>query len=136
MGRPAWSNDEQWAWLKSQATEYLKIKGKKKETAKFWPGFLTAWQEQWPKPALSDLVHEDGASKDSSTAETGDEVCANDPVHESNSASVDLSTAENTNKTGTDETDADANAGNKTESASKKKKKERKPLTVSVVRTT
>lgn len=134
MGRPAWANDEQWAWLKSQATEYLKIKGKKNETAKFWPGFLTAWQEQWPKPALSDLVREDSTGKDSSTAKTGDGVGANDPVHESNSASVDSSTAENTDKTGTDQTDTDANAGNKKESASKKKK-ERKPLTVSVVRT-
>ena len=55
MGRPAWANDEQWAWLKSQATEYLKIKGKKGETAKFWPVFLDGWKEQWPKPALTDL---------------------------------------------------------------------------------
>ena len=135
MGRPAWANDDQWTWLKGQATEYLKIKGKKKETAKFWPGFLTAWQEQWPKPALSDLVHDDGAGKDSSTAETGDGVGANDPVHnEGNSASANSSAAENTDKTGTDEMDANANTGDKKQSASKKK--QRKPLTVSVVRTT
>jgi hypothetical protein len=137
MGRPAWANDDQWTWLKSQATEYLKIKGKKKETAKFWPGFLDAWQEQWPKPALSDLVRDDGARKDLATAETGDGVGANNLVHnEGNGASANSSAVENTDKTGLDETDTDANAGGKQQSASKKKKKERKPLTVSVVRTT
>lgn len=29
MGRPVWATDEQWVWLKDQATEYLKVKGTK-----------------------------------------------------------------------------------------------------------
>jgi hypothetical protein len=42
MGRPSWANEAQWLWLTTQATEYMKIKGNKKETAKFgqriWTG--------------------------------------------------------------------------------------------------
>ena len=58
MGRPSWANEAQWLWLTTQATEYMKIKGNKKETAKFWPAYLDGWQSQWPAPALSDRVRD------------------------------------------------------------------------------
>ena len=117
MGRPAWANDEQWAWLKSQATEYLKIKGKKGETAKFWPVFLDGWKEQWPKPALTDLVREEGSG-----ASTG--------------ASTNPSAADTKNEGGANNTAAnDADAGDELQSASAKNaKKPKKPLILSVVR--
>jgi hypothetical protein len=78
MGQPAWANDDQWTWLKSQATEYLKIKGMKKDTIKFWPAFFEEWQSQWPKPALTDVVREaDGETvKDPSIADTSSETGA------------------------------------------------------------
>lgn len=116
MGRPAWANDDQWTWLKSQATEYLKIKGKKTETAKFWPVFLDVWKERWPKPALTDVVQDD-----------------------SNKANADASTADPSNEAGMEDVVAGADAGNEDQSVSKrgkKGKKGKKPLTVSVVRTT
>jgi hypothetical protein len=113
MGRPAWATDDQWTWLKGQATEYLKIKGKKNETIKFWPAFLDAWKEQWPNPALNDLVRDEGSgtSTDSSTTDAND--------------------GRGTNETIT----VEVNAGGKQQSASTKTgKKSKKPLTVSVVR--
>jgi hypothetical protein len=58
MGRPAWANEAQWVWLTNQAAEYMKIKGDKKQTTKFWPTYLDGWQEQWPTPALSDVVND------------------------------------------------------------------------------
>jgi hypothetical protein len=58
MGRPAWANEAQWLWLTSQAAEYMEIKGNKKKTAKFWPTYLDGWKEQWPTPALTDVVNE------------------------------------------------------------------------------
>lgn len=64
MGRPAWANEAQWVWLSAQAVEYMKIKGDKKQTKKFWPIYLDGWQEQWPTPALSVVV------KDTSTTDT------------------------------------------------------------------
>ena len=87
MGRPAWANDKQWTWLKSQATEYLKIKGKKKETKKFWPVFFDSWKEQWPQPALSDTVHngDNTSSATLSTTGSGDETGA---VEEQQSATA------------------------------------------------
>ena len=69
MGRPAWANDDQWTWLKSQATEYLKIKGAKKETIKFWPTFFEGWQSQWLKPALADAVRKaEGETREDASA--------------------------------------------------------------------
>jgi hypothetical protein len=96
----------------------LKIKGKKTETAKFWPVFLDGWQEHWPKPALTDLVRDDG-----------------------NEANASASTADASNEAGMENAVAgEADADKKEESASKTKgkkgKKGKKPLTVSVVRTT
>jgi hypothetical protein len=113
MGRPAWASEEQWTWLKSQAVEYLKIKGKKTETAKFWPVFLDEWQKQWPKPALFDLVGNDGngANAGASTADASNEADMDDAV-------VDVAVADATDQ-----------------SASTKKGKAKKPLTVSIVRT-
>jgi hypothetical protein len=112
MGRPAWANDEQWTWLKSQAMEYMKIKGKKSETAKFWPGFLEGWKEQWPMPALSDPVHNDGSGA-STAAGTTDEADA------SGSAGDNDDTGDNDNQQS---------------ALTMKAKKPRKLLTVSVVR--
>jgi ribosomal protein S2 len=56
MGRPAWASEAQWIWLSNQAAEYMELKGDKKQTAKFWPRYLEGWKEQWPTPALTDLV--------------------------------------------------------------------------------
>ena len=112
MGRPAWASEEQWTWLKSQAVEYLKIKGKKMEMAKFWPVFLDEWRQRWPKPALFDLVGDDGngANAGASTADPSNEADMEDVV--------------------ADVADADATD----QSASTKKgKKPKKPLTVSII---
>jgi len=116
MGRPAWASDEQWTWLKSQAVEYMKIKGKKTETAKFLPAFLDEWQQRWPKPALFDLVGDDGsrANASASTADTSNETGMEDAV------------------TGV----ADADTTDQSASTKKGKKKAKNPLTVSIVRTT
>jgi len=82
MGRPAWASDEQWTWLKSQAVEYMKIKGKKTETAKFLPVFLDEWQKQWPKPALFELVGDEGsrANASASTTDASNEAGMEDAV--------------------------------------------------------
>jgi hypothetical protein len=96
--------------------EYMKIKGKKTKTAKFWPVFLDGWQEQWPKPALSDLVRDEAKAADgngdTSTVDTSNEAGVEDAI---------------AGEADTDKTD---------QSTSKKGKKARKPLTVSIVHTT
>ena len=73
MGRPAWANEAQWVWL-NQAAEYMELKGDKKQTAKFWPRYLEGWKEQWPTPALTDLVKDNTASADVPTEADSSEV--------------------------------------------------------------
>jgi cytoskeletal protein RodZ len=150
MGRPAWATDDQWTWLKSQATEYLKIKGKKGETKKFWPIFLDGWKEQWPKPALTDLVYEgirastgsstadlstaDASTADTSTADTSTADTSTADASTADASTADPSTTDVGNEAGADKTTtADVNAGQG--ASTRKGKKSAKPLTVSVVRT-
>jgi hypothetical protein len=107
MGRPAWVHEDQEKWLTDQVTEYLKVKGSKKEVSKFWPAFFEGWKEQWPTPALTDPVRDGDSSVSTPRLATVDsEVLADkDTVTEQPSA------------------------------APKKAKKAKKPLTVQMVRT-
>ena len=68
MGRPSWASEEQEKWLTEQAVEYLKVKGSKKLTAKFWPVFLDGWKASWPKPELSAVLHDDGKDGNTDTS--------------------------------------------------------------------
>jgi hypothetical protein len=114
MGRPAWANEAQWTWLTEQAADYMKIKGDKKQTAKFWPAYLDGWKERWPTPALTDCVIDNTSSTNASTEADSRDV-------------PDAATVEDTNNTATSiEVDSGA-------AAATVKKKVKKPLTVGTV---
>lgn len=94
----------------------MKIKGNKTETTKFLPVFLNEWQERWPKPALFELVGDEGSRANANASNTD----------ASNEAGIEDAVADV----------ADADATDQSASAKKGKKKAKKPLTVSIVRTT
>jgi len=52
----------------------MELKGDKKQTAKFWPRYLEGWKEQWPMPALTDLVKDNTVSVDAPTEADSSEV--------------------------------------------------------------
>lgn len=55
MGRPAWANDAQWAFLSAQAERYIPIKGTK-ATKEFWPELFDGWMSKWPNIPLDSPV--------------------------------------------------------------------------------
>jgi hypothetical protein len=127
MGRPAWANEAQWTWLTDQAADYMKIKGDKKQTAKFWPTYLDGWKERWPTPALTDLVRDtdNTASTNASTEADSGEVSAV-PV---------TATVEDTDNTASTNASTEDDSGEvpTVAAAATVKKKVKKPLTVGTV---
>src|SRR6266481_2741343 len=125
MGRPAWANEAQWIWLTEQAAEYMKIKGDKKQTAKFWPTYLEGWKERWPTPALTDLVKETdntinaNASTEADSGEASTAVVAATVKDTENTATTNASTEGDSEEVPTVAV-----------AATVKKKKVKKPLTV------
>jgi hypothetical protein len=107
MGRHSWTSIKQEKWLTEQAVEYLKVKGSKKLTSKFWPAFFDGWKERWPKPKLS--------------------VVLNNEVEAGN---TDTSMSTPIINKGTE-----ADTVGEQVSASPKKSRRKKPLTVQTVRT-
>ena len=55
MGRPAWANDTQWAFLSAQAERYIPVKGTK-ATKDFWPELFDGWVSKWPESPLDSAV--------------------------------------------------------------------------------
>lgn len=64
MGRPTLASIKQYEYLQTQG-ELFKVykienktaKAEKKPAPKFWPLFFQSWENQWPQPGLSELVH-------------------------------------------------------------------------------
>ena len=55
MGRPAWANDAQWAFLSAQAECYIPVKGTK-ATKDFGPELFDGWVLKWPESPLDSAV--------------------------------------------------------------------------------
>lgn len=98
MGRPTWANDKQYEFLQSQG-ELFKVyqidkkaaKAERKPAPIFWQLFFQAWENQWPNPALGDLVNplpggqqaaDEGGSASSAPTAEGATIAESDPTAE------------------------------------------------------
>jgi hypothetical protein len=130
MGRPAWAADDQWAWLKDQATAYALIKGTNATTS-FWPTYLKEWARQWPVPALDEVVRLESADSANDGNSIGTDDANDESAPNAAGSSGDGDVDDLALNAGGSSEDSNAASTNSVEAPAKKKKK--KPLTWELV---